>query len=102
MVFQGVGAMDQKIRCANRSCRRLFLPNPRVKNHQFCDREGCQRVRRNRWQQQKMKDDPEYQEDQKESQQCWVEQNHDYWRKYRDMINDNFNFPSATIRIPVS
>jgi len=75
--------MDQKIRCANRSCRRLFLPNPRVKNHQFCDREVCQRVRRNRWQLQKMQDDPEYQKDQKESQQCWVEQNHDYWRKYR-------------------
>lgn len=75
--------MDQKIRCANRNCRRLFLPNPRVKNHQFCDREGCQRMRKNFWQRQKMKDDPEYQKDQQESQQCWVEQNHDYWRKYR-------------------
>ncbi len=76
--------MDQKIRCANRSCRRLFLPNPRVKNHQYCDREDCQRVRRNRWQRQKMKDDPQYRKDQLEGQQCWTEQNQDYWRRYRD------------------
>lgn len=76
--------MNQKIRCANRSCRRLFLPNPRVKNHRYCDKEACQRIRKNRWQRQKMKDDPEYQMDQREGQECWVEQNHDYWRRYRD------------------
>jgi len=76
--------MNQKIRCANGSCRRLFLPNPRVKNHRYCDKEDCQRVKRNRWQRQKMKDDPQYQKDQRESQQCWMEQNRDYWGRYRD------------------
>ena len=76
--------MNQKIRCANRSCRRLFLPDPRVKNHRYCDKEACQRIRKNRWQRQKMKDDSEYQMDQREGQECWVEQNHDYWRRYRD------------------
>lgn len=76
--------MNQKIRCANRKCRRLFLPDPRVKNHRYCDREGCQRVRRNRWQRQKMKDNPRYRKDQQESQQCWAEQNRDYWQRYRD------------------
>ena len=76
--------MSQKIRCANRKCRRLLLPDPRVKNHRYCDKEGCQRIRRNRWQRQKMKDDPQYRKDQQESQQCWTEQNRDYWQRYRD------------------
>jgi hypothetical protein len=76
--------MSQKIRCANRKCRRLFVPNPRAKNHQYCDREACQRVRRSRWQRQKIKSDPEYRKDQQESQQCWAEQNRDYWQRYRE------------------
>jgi len=31
-----------------------------------------------------MKNDPEYITDQKDSQQCWQEQNPDYWGKYRE------------------
>ena len=76
--------MKRKVRCANRECRRLFLPNPRVKNHRYCNKKDCQRVRRRFWQRQKMKADPQYQADQRESQQCWIEQNRDYWRRYRN------------------
>ena len=76
--------MNQKIRCANRDCRCLFLPNPRVKNHRYCRKEDCQRARKRHWQRQKMKDDHKYQEDQQDSQQCWMEQNPDYWRNYRN------------------
>ena len=76
--------MSQKIRCANPTCRRLFLPNPHVHNHQYCNREDCQRVRKRRWQRQKMKNDPEYRDNQHDAQQCWIEQNRDYWRRYRD------------------
>ncbi len=76
--------MSQKIRCANADCRRLFSPNPRIKNQRYCDKQQCQRVRRRRWQRQKVKDDPQYRKDQKESQQCWIEQNQDYWRRYRN------------------
>ena len=75
--------MSQKIRCANADCRRLFSPNPRVKNQQYCNKEQCQRVRKNRWQRQKMEDDPQYRKDQKEGQQCWTEQNQGYWKQYR-------------------
>ena len=32
----------------------------------------------------KLKDDPRYRKDQQESQQCWTEQNRDYWQRYRD------------------
>ena len=75
--------MSQKIRCANRECRRLFVPNPRVKTHRYCDREECQRLRRSRWQRQKIKSDPDYRDNQRDAQQCWIEQNRDYWRRYR-------------------
>ena len=76
--------MNQKIRCANPACRRFFLPNPRVKNHRFCNKKDCHRFRKRQWQRQKMKNDPDYQADKRETQQCWVEQNRDYWRRYRD------------------
>ena len=76
--------MKQKIRCANRECRCLFIPNPRVKNHRYCNKEYCQRVKRRHRQRKKMKNDPQYQADQRESQQCWIEQNPDYWERYRN------------------
>lgn len=75
--------MNQKIRCANPACRRLFLPNPHVRNHLYCNRKECQRVRKRRWQRQKMKNDPDYRDNQLEAQQCWMEQNRDYWQRYR-------------------
>ena len=80
--------MNQKIRCANPQCRRLFLPNPRVKNHRYCDKKDCQRARKARWQRQKMKDDPDYQDDHRDAQQGWIEQNRDYWQRYRALHPD--------------
>jgi len=76
--------MNQKIRCANPTCRRLFLPNPHITNHRYCNRKDCQRVRKRRWQREKMKNDPDYRDNQRDAQQCWMEQNRDYWRRYRD------------------
>ena len=76
--------MSQKIRCANPVCRRLFLPNPHVKNHRFCNGKNCQRFRKSQWQRQKMKNDRDYQDDKREAQQRWVEQNRDYWGRYRE------------------
>ena len=76
--------MNQKIRCANPTCRGLFLPNPHVPNHRYCNKKDCQRVRKRRWQREKMKNDPEYRDNQRDAQQCWMEQNRDYWRRYRD------------------
>jgi hypothetical protein len=75
--------MGQKIRCANPDCRRPFVPDPRVKNQRYCGKEECRRLRKRHWQREKMKTDPEYRQDQQESQQCWLEQNRDYWRRYR-------------------
>lgn len=75
--------MTQKIRCANPNCRRPFVPDPRVKNHRYCSRMECRRLRKRHWQSEKMKTDPDYRKNQQESQQCWIEQHRDYYRRYR-------------------
>jgi hypothetical protein len=75
--------MTQKIRCANPNCRRSFVPDPRVKNQRYCDRQECRRLRKRHWQSEKMKTDPDYRKNQQESHQCWMEQNHDYYQRYR-------------------
>jgi hypothetical protein len=80
--------MNQKIRCANPLCRRLFHPNPRVKNQRYCDKKGCQRARKARWQRHKMKDDPDYRDDHRDAQHAWIEQHRDYWRGYRSRHPD--------------
>ena len=56
--------MNNLIRCANPSCRRLFLPNPQVKNQQYCKKKACQRLRKNLWQKHKMASDADYQDNQ--------------------------------------
>ena len=73
--------MDRKKRC--RKCRRVLDLNPRVLNHEYCGTKACQRVRKRRWQQQKMATDPDYQDNQKTAQAKWREANPDYWRNYR-------------------
>ena len=75
--------MSQKIRCANPNCRRPFVPDPRVKDHRYCGRKECRRLRKRRWQSEKMKTDPDYRKNQQESHQCWIEQNRDYYQRYR-------------------
>ena len=75
--------MSQKIRCANPNCRRPFVPDPRVKDHRYCGRKECRRLRKRRWQNEKMKTDPDYRKNQQESHQCWMEQNRDYYQRYR-------------------
>ncbi len=75
--------MNNMIRCANSCCRRYFLPNPRVKDQQYCNRTECQRVRRRLWQKEKMASDPDYQANQRDCQKRWRKQNPDYWRQYR-------------------
>ena len=75
--------MNKKKRCANPACRCLFIPNPRIKNQKYCNRKDCQRVRKRLWQRRKMKNDPDYKRNQKDSQKNWREKNPDYWKNYR-------------------
>jgi hypothetical protein len=76
--------MSQKIRCANPGCRRLFLPDQRAKNQRYCDKKECRCFRKRQWQRQKLKEDPDYRDNQQRAQQSWIEQNRDYWQRYRD------------------
>jgi len=75
--------MDEMIRCTNPCCRRHFLPNPRVKNQQYCNRKECQRVRKRLWQREKMRSDPDYRANQRDNRKRWQKRNPDYWRQYR-------------------
>jgi hypothetical protein len=74
-------------------CHRIFLPNPRIKNQRYCHRAECQRARRNQWQRQKMRTDPDYQNNQKEAWKTWSQQHLDYWKAYRSQhsqyVQDN-------------
>ena len=48
MVLLRRQTMKTNDRCAH--CRQVFIPNPRVKNQQYCDRQICQNVRKAKWQ----------------------------------------------------
>ena len=69
-------------------CRRIFKQNPRVKNQLYCSRKPCQRARKTKWQKQKMINDPDYMENQKNSQKKWLENNPGYWKSYRKQHPD--------------
>lgn len=73
--------MSHMIRCAH--CRRLFRPNPRVKNQRYCSEKSCQRTRKNRWQREKMATDADYQANQRHCLKSWRKRNRHYWRQYR-------------------
>ena len=69
-------------RCA--CCKRIRPRNPRVKNQKYCGAKSCQQVRKNKWQREKMQNDPDYMADKREMQRSWRKRNPDYWRRYRD------------------
>ena len=68
-------------RCQNCGC--LFEVCNKVKKHEYCNKKQCQRARKSKWQKQKMKNDEIYRKDQKEAQKIWLDNNPDYWEKYR-------------------
>jgi len=72
-----------KTRCRCKHCHCLFSPNPRVRNQRYCSQKACQRARKSQWHRQKMKTDPDYRRNQKESQEKWRQEHPEYWREYR-------------------
>lgn len=63
------------------ACSTFFIP--RNKSQNFCSELGCQRTRKALWQKQKIASDPDYKEGQRLSQKKWLQNNPDYWKKYR-------------------
>jgi endogenous inhibitor of DNA gyrase (YacG/DUF329 family) len=67
--------------CAH--CGQLFQPRPQVPNQAYCPSPECQRVRKVRWQQEKLRTDPAYRDNQRDAQRAWLDRRPDYWKTYR-------------------
>ena len=68
-------------RCA--ACRERFRRCPQVPGQTYCSEPKCQRVRRQRTQQEKLRRDPDYKDNQSDAQKTWIGNNPGYWREYR-------------------
>ncbi len=65
-------------------CGKRIYPRPQNPNQQYCNHPECQRARKRQWQRQKTKNDPDYQENQRDAARRWRAKNPDYWRNYRN------------------
>jgi hypothetical protein len=72
--------------CGN--CKRRFNVRPQSPNQQFCSRDECQRARRSLWQQERLRSDLDYRENQLRANADWRARNPDYWRAYRQKHPD--------------
>lgn len=68
-------------------CRRFFEIN-RNPNQRYCSNINCQRVRKLKWQKQKLQKDADYQENQQRANQQWQSKQPDYWKQYRAKHTD--------------
>lgn len=64
-------------------CGQSFAPRPQVPNQSYCSDPACQQARRQLWQRNKMRTDPDYRDNQRRSQRAWLERHPQYWRNYR-------------------
>ncbi|SPD63020.1 conserved protein of unknown function [Cupriavidus taiwanensis] len=69
-------------RCA--ACGTLFLPRPQIPGQRFCSAADCQRQRRRRWQQQHLRTDDDYRDNQARATSAWSQRHRGYWRQYRE------------------
>ena len=68
-------------RCA--ACDRAFRPRAQVPHQRYCGLAACQRERRRRWQQSKLRSDADYRANQRQAQRAWADGHGEYWREYR-------------------
>jgi hypothetical protein len=68
-------------RCA--ACDRAFRPRAQVPLQRYCGLAACQRERRRRWQQSKLRSDADYRANQRQAQRAWADGHGEYWREYR-------------------
>ena len=67
--------------CAH--CQETVPANPRIKNQEYCGKPACQRARKTAWERQKIKMDPDYRANRKESQKTWIDKHPEYYKVYR-------------------
>ena len=68
-------------RCA--ACDRAFRPRAQVPHQRYCALAACQRERRRRWQQSKLRGDADYRANPRQAQRAWADGHGEYWREYR-------------------
>ena len=81
MIMKDYDCGDYEEPCCH--CGKYFIPDPRQKNQRYCKDGKCQRARKSSWQRGRMKSDPVYRANQKQSQADWLSNNGDYWKRYR-------------------
>ncbi len=69
-------------------CHTLFTPAFRHPNQTCCGKRKCVLAKRAKLQKKKMDEDPDYRENQKLSNENWLKENPDYWKKYRQRNPD--------------
>ncbi len=76
-----------------KSCGKEFHPRPQNPNQLFCSKPECQRERKRLWQMAKLQSDPDYRENQRQSQKRWRDSHRDYWKQWRarhpEYVEDN-------------
>jgi hypothetical protein len=77
----------KKNRCVH--CQTLFTPAFRHPHQTCCGGKKCVLAGRAKLQKKKMEKDPDYRENQKLSNQKWLEKNPDYFKKYRNKNPDS-------------
>ena len=75
--------MNAKFQCAAPHCKRLFEPDPRVKNQRYCGEKDCQQARKRKWQKDKLAADPDYKANQRDCQKDWLQRHPNYHKQYR-------------------
>jgi hypothetical protein len=73
-------------RCA--ACGQIFRPRAQIPHQRYCALAACQRERRRRWQQNKLRSDADYRANQVLAQRAWADGHGDYWREYRARHTD--------------
>jgi hypothetical protein len=73
-------------RCA--ACDQAFRPRAQVPHQRYCGLAACQRERRRRWQQSKLRSDADYRANQRQAQRAWADGHGEYWREYRERHPD--------------
>ena len=66
-----------------RCCGKTFSPRPQVPKQRYCGERACQQARKRAWQKERLRDDPDYRENQREAQKRWAGRHPEYWRQWR-------------------
>ena len=61
--------MSKTFKCQH--CQNRFPKNPRVKDQKYCGSIACQGARKNKWERDKLKNDPEYKEKRRAQKKRW-------------------------------